>query len=306
MYFLIISNIPVMQINLVVELVVPADREGKPILALAAPAASGKVSMQSGLGGMQPMETVREGACCVEDVRMAADSDSGEAWVVWRQTAARGAGLMVKAVKPAAGKALGAPASRADSARLPALSSRAGAPGVYLAYCDGFPVCREIKLWNVRGGEALTIVRSPGARAIWLTPGPDGRFWILWMNENRSIWVVRSNKALTRFGKPRSLGSPPLPTRHLAGEGSTGPLDVWADLFHTRIYPELELRGTAEGVRVTELGEPVEGVEIELEGQKVKSGVTGLAPFPIAPGQVVLVKATHTAYAPATATLRAK
>ena len=280
-----------------------ADREGKPLLAFAS---SGKVSMQSGFGAMQTLETVRDGACCVADVRIAADSESGEAWVVWRQTNGHDAGLFVKAVKPAAGKAQRAPGSQEGLTLLPALSPRAGAPGVYLAYCEGVPVCREIKLWNVRGGEALTIAKAPGARAIFLTPGPDGRFWILWMNANRSVWAVRSNKALTRFSPPRSLGSSPRPAQHLTGEGSNGPLDAWADLFHARIYPEMELRGTPEGVRVTELGEPVEGVEIEWEGQKVKSGVTGLAPFPIAPGQAVVVKATHAAYAPARATLRAR
>ena len=283
-----------------------SDREGKPLLVFASPAASGKIWMQSGFGAMQPMETVREGACCVGDVQIAADNDSGEAWVAWRQNTARDAGLFVKAVKPAAGKARRAPASRGDSGRLPAISPRNGAPGVYLAYCDGFPVCQEIKLWNVRGGEALTIAKVPGARAVWLTPGPEGRFWILWMNANRSIWAVRSNKALTRFGRPGSLGSPPIPTQHLAGEGSAGPLDAWADLFHTRLYAELELRGTPEGVIVTDLGDALEGVEIEVAGKQVKSGVTGLAPHPMTSGQAVPVKATHAAYAPATATLRAK
>ena len=283
-----------------------SDREGKPVLAFASPADSGKISMQSGFGVMQPMETVREGACCVEDVQVGADNDSGEGWVAWRQNAARDPGLFVKAVKPAAGKARRAPASRAESARLPSISPRNGAPGVYLAYCDGFPVCQEIKLWNVRGGEALTIAKAPGAKAVWLTPGPEGRFWILWMNANRSIWAVRSNKALTRLGKPRSLGNPPVATQHLAGDGSSGPLDAWADLFHARLYAELELRGTPEGVMVTDLGDALEGVEIEVAGKKVKSGVTGLAPHPIAAGQAVPVKATHAAYAPATATLRAK
>ena len=292
------------------DLAAVADREGKPLAAFTS---SGKVVLQTGLGATQPVETVRDGPCCAHSVRLAADSDSFEIWAAWRQTTSRDSGLSVRAVKPA---------MSADSVPVPgstqhpfALSARAGAPGVYLAYFTGNPAPGELKLWNVRGGEPLTVVRQAG-RQLWLTPGPEGRLWILWSSPAHSVLAIRSNKALTRFSAPYAIGNPggaAPPVWQVAGEGSTGPLDALvnravagkdkAAIFHARLYPNLQLSATSEGILVADLGDPVEGVEVSIEGQTVKSGANGVAAFKLTPGKPTLVKAKHTAYAAAGVTV---
>jgi hypothetical protein len=274
-----------------------ADREGKPVLAFRA--APGKIVWQSGLGASQPLETVREGPCCVPYADIALDAESAEGWVAWRLQSARESGLFVKAVKPASGAVVAAPGSAdaASTSPSPSLSPRLGAPGVYLAYCAGSPPRQQIKLWNVRGGEALTVARAPGARNVLVAPAPEGRLWVLWTAAANTVWGVRSNKALTRFSRPYALGQPRGPARALAAEASTGPLDLLAGGAHLRVYPELELRGGSDGITFLDVGDPVEGVDVEIDGKSVKTGANGMAPYA---GTFSSVKATHAGYAPFT------
>jgi hypothetical protein len=228
-------------------------------------------------------------------VAVVMDGESSEGWAAWHEPT----GLFAKAVKPPTGAAQPAPGSRLAPTQRLALSPRIGAPGVYLAYCGGSPAMTEVKLWNTRGGEALTVVKAPGARHPWIAPAPEGRLWVLWVNRDNTISAVRSNKAIMRFSKPYVLTGAGA-VRSLLGDGATGPLDVVANASHTRVLPELELKTTPEGVRVSDLGDPVEGVQVEIDGKTFKSDVKGLAAWPIAAGTVPVVKATHAAYAPAT------
>lgn len=297
-----------------------ADREAKPVTAFTS---SGKVLLQAGPGASQTIETVRDGPCCAYHVQLAADSDSFETWAAWHQNSAKDPGLYVRAVKPALGEApILVPGSQVNySGQLVApgpnqqlaLSARVGAPGVYLAYFTGYPAATELKLWNVRGGEPLSIIKQ-GGRQLWLTPGPEGRLWIVWNSTAHSVLAIRSNKALTRFSSPYTIGNPnnAATVWHVNGEGSTGPLDAFVNgdiggadktaTFHARLYPGLQLSGTAEGIMVTDLGDPVEGVEVTIDGgQPVKSGANGLAAFKLTPGKLTPVNARHVAYAPAEA-----
>ena len=272
-----------------------AEREGKTLVAFTE---AGQVHLQSGLGATQKFETIRQGSCCADQLRLVLDGESSEAWLAWRQTAAKDAGLFVKAVKPASGATRPAPGKALQMA----LSPRIGAPGVYLAWCAG----NGVKLWNVRGGEALTVAPGLGARNACLAPAPDGRLWILWINANHTVSAARSNKTLTRFSSPYALGKPAAAAglQRLVAEASPGLLDVFADGFHTRLYPNLELRARADGVIVTDAGDPVEGAEVEIDGKKLKTDAKGLAAHPVAQGKLTPVKATMTAYAPASVVLK--
>jgi hypothetical protein len=271
---------------------IAADKEGKPYIAFVT---GGDLKLQSDVGPKSKVETVREGPCCVSGVQIALDGESTEGWAAWRQSGTKAIGIYSKAVKPSTGKPQLAPGSGLVPPAF-VLSPRVGQLGVYAAYCVG----PEVKLWNTRGGEAFTVARVPGARNVFITPGFEGRLWILWIGATGAISGVRSNKSLSQFSKPYSFGQPvgAAPIRHLTAEGSTGPLAIVADGWHTRLDLELDVRTTPEGVRVSDFGDPVEGAEVEIEGKKIKTDPKGLAAYKIAAGTSPSVKAAHPAYGP--------
>lgn len=279
------------------------DKDGKPVIISAE---KGQLTL---LGGAEP-QRVQEGPCCLDRPALALDVESAEGWAAWYQDTPKATGLFARAVKPLGSKAQLAPGSQAAgrTQRLP-LTARLGVPGVYLAYLAGPAVAREVKLWNVRGGEALTIAKAPGARHVWLAPAPDGRLWILWMNGNGTVSAVRSNKALLRFSKPYTLGKPSVDLGgipFLIADGAKGPLDVISGAFHTRLLPTMEVSASPQGIRVADLGEPVDGVDVEIGGKKITTDLKGLAAYPITAGTPPPpMKATHPAYAP-TATYTVK
>jgi hypothetical protein len=269
---------------------IATDREGKPYVAFTA---DGKLKLQSDVGAKAKVDTVREGPCCISGVQIALDGESTEGWAAWRQSGTKATGIYSKAVKPSTGTPQLAPGSGLVAPAF-VLSPRVGQLGVYAAYCVG----PEVKLWNTRGGEAFTVARVPGARNVFITPGHEGRLWILWIGATGAISGVRSNKALSQFSKPYAFGHPAgaAPIRYLIAEGSTGPLAILADGWHTRLDLELDVRTTPEGVRVSDFGDPVEGAEVEVEGKKIKTDPKGLAAHKIAAGSSSVVKATHPAY----------
>ena len=148
-------------------------KDGKPLLLLAG---SGRIQLQEPPAAA---ETVYESASCCGDGQRAAlalDAESAEAWAAWPEKSAQLGGVMAKAVKPSTGKALPAPGARFDASSPLSLSARLGAPGVYLAYATaGNRQASQIKLWNVRGGEALTIARAPARRQPRLPGSSAGR-----------------------------------------------------------------------------------------------------------------------------------
>lgn len=193
-----------------------------------------------------------------------------------------------------------------------ALTARLGAPGVLAAYCSGYPSCNEIKLWNVKGGEALTVAKVDAGRQAWIAAAPEGRVWVMW-GDGHAPFAVRSNKAATRFGRVHALGMPAGAStlHHTLGEGSAGPLDaivhVAADRdlasHHKRVYPELALAPTEAGVLVTDVGDPVEGVEVTVDGKAVKTDANGIAALSLTPGKATPAKAAHPGYAPWSGTI---
>lgn len=251
---------------------VAGDKEGKPFVTAAAD-----------VGGK------------ADRVAVAMDAESFEGWAVWHEAD----GLFAKAVKPPTGAPQAAPGGgRLIPAQRIALSPRIGAPGVYLAYCGGTPALPEVKIWNTRGGEALTVAKAPGVRNPWLAPAPEGRFWILWLNRDGTISAVRTSKGIIKLSKPYVI-APPAAVRSLLADGAAGPLDLVVNASYTRILPELEVTASKDGVRVTDLGDPVEGALVETEGKSLRTDVKGLAAHPIAEGTTPVARVTHALYAPA-------
>jgi hypothetical protein len=244
--------------------------------------------------------------CCVYLPALATDAATGDVVLAWYSNIEGAHGLYTRTVQPAAPDA--APqyvpgsanqsrsASVAASQRV-ALVSRLGAPGVYLAYCAGYPVCRSVNLWRHDSGRAaLTVAAEREARFVNASAAPDGRVWVMWSVGNR-VRATRSNRAVTRFGPV--VSAPPLPgvtsLWKVKGDGAPGPLDVLATAstaaglatWHTRLLPALSLSATPPRVvasdtapvsvalQVTDAGDPVAGATVSIAGQSGTSDSTG-------------------------------
>jgi len=284
-------------------------KENKPVAAYVDNGS--KVLLQDAFGPKAAVETTWDNECCASNVQLAQDGDSGEVWAAWFHNGRRAPGLYVRAVKPAPGEPQLAPGSGPDPNQQTALAPRVGAPGLYLAYFNG----PDVKLWNVRGGEALNVTKAEGIRRIWLAAGPEGRYWLLWVNGNQTASAMRSNKALSRFSKAYTVGAPVVGANlaSLVGEGSSGPLDAVAHVsmvgpdkaatFHTRVCPLLEVSGSAAGITVTDVGDPVEGVNVTIAGKTVQTDAKGFAAHPLTPGVPTPVQAVMKGYENAAVTI---
>ncbi len=284
-------------------------KENKPLAAYVD--GGSKVLLQEAFGKTAAVETTWDGPCCAYNVQLAQDADSGEIWAGWFHNGRQAPGVYVRAVKPAPGEPQLAPGSGPDPNQQTALAARLGAPGVYLAYFNG----PDVRLWNARGGEALNVVRVDGVRRVWLAAAPEGRFWLLWVNGNQTASAIRGNKALSRFSKPYSLGSPAPGGAMLAlvGNSAGGPLDAVAHVsmagpdksadFHVHVLPEIEVSASAAGISVTDVGDPVEGADVTVAGQTMKTDGKGFAAHALTPGAPTPVQASMKGYAPTAVTV---
>ncbi|MCC6538256.1 MAG: exo-alpha-sialidase [Bryobacterales bacterium] len=284
-------------------------KESKPVAAYVDNGA--KVLLQDAFGPAAAVETTWDGECCAYHVQLAQDADSGEIWAAWFHNGRKAPGVYVRAVKPAPGEPQLAPGSGPDPNQQTALAPRVGAPGLFLAYFNG----PDVKLWNARGGEALNVTRVDGIRRVWLAAGNEGRYWLVWVNGNHTASALRTNKALSRFSKPYTLGTPASGSSFvsLVGDGAAGPLDAVAHTsmdgpdkaatFHARVLPLLEVSGAADGVTVTDVGDPVEGVDVTVAGKTVQTDVKGFAAHPLTPGVATPVQAARKGYENAAVTI---
>ncbi len=218
---------------------------------------------------------------------IAVDQGSGEAIVAFRNVTS-GADFF-RRVLPS----VGAPQPMAQAKVLaPSIAARVGG-GVWSAYPPDVS-----KVWLLRfGGPHRAVPVPKGARALTagLAAGPDGRLWVFYGNEQQTF-VTRTNKAVTAFEPVQTLKSPPGTVQYfrLEGEGSAGPLDLFADVtvdgarkdgsYHTHVFPQLSLSASKkvlEGkvrltVRVTDAGDPVAGARVTgLPGGVKTTGAKG-------------------------------
>ncbi len=260
--------------------------------------------------------------CCDYVPELATDASNGQMVLAYYSNAAGRSGTWVRTVAPTVGKPVRAPGSVTGGKSLGvdqhvALSSRLGAPGVYVGYCSGYPVCKSTLVWRVGGSKPLKAGGSPDVEDVDVTPGPDGRLWVLWHDgKTKQLHATRTNKAATRVG-PLLTVAPPKGTSNLwklAGEGSPGPLDVLVSAtvggalqtWHTQVLPKLQLvaKKSAKTVKlvVTDVGDPVSGATVKLGGKTLKTNASGVAIAPKPTGKAK-AKATKPGYQPAATTV---
>ncbi len=278
------------------------------------------VAFRAGLDpGAPDTEVQPDKQCCDYMTDLATDAKTGQTWLAYFSNAKGRTGTWVQQVVPGVGKRLLVPGSATKGQALGvdqrvAITARIGGPGVYVAVCQGYPVCTKALLWRV-GGKALTVGKSPDVEDIHTSAGPDGRVWVAWHDgRTKQIFAVRTNKAATRVGPRVEVKTPPGTSQmwKLTGEGSLGALDLFVAAstkgslatWHTQVLPPLSItvkKGKpAATIVVTDAGDPVQGAKVSVAGKTLTTSASGAVKVSL-PSVKVTVKATKAGYVPATA-----
>lgn len=206
--------------------------------------------------------------------------------------------------------------------------------GSYMAYCvpTKFLRCSHIALWRVGAAKAVTVPGSSSRSAtlVTLTAGHAGHLWISWFDTGTDkISVVRTNKAVTRFGLVRTISAPSTLFEFLglSSLGGSGPLDLVAlaavngnsspAYFDTELFPALRIHASRARVSnlhpttitftVDDSGDAVPGVTVKFLGKAAKTNSKGVVKFTVPKGTAKgkhTVVATKAGYASATFTVR--
>jgi hypothetical protein len=196
-------------------------------------------------------------------------------------------------------------------------SGRIGAPGVYVAYTD----TRAVRLY--RYGHGSKTLATGAYRSATVCAGPGGRLWVAWGDSNSALFVTRSNRAASGFEPVQKLKLAPgtIGLTFLQCEGSTGPLDLFADFgvgnsnqqgfWHTHVLAQMALTAhvakTKAGTKVTisarDAGDPVARAAIAVGGRRLTMNARGEAALSLRPGSYAAT-ATAAGYAPATIRFR--
>jgi hypothetical protein len=266
--------------------------------------------MQTGVDpSTQPQDITPSGLG--ESPAIAVDQQSGDAIIAYKN-ASNGGGFF-RRVLPS----LGAPQAMPDEkSGAPSIAARAGG-GVYSAYAVGGTKVRLLRF----GGPAKAVPVPKGARVLTagVAAGPEGRLWIFYGNEQQT-YVTRTSKAVGGFEPVQALKSPPKTVQYfrLEGEGSAGPLDLFADVtidgaakdgsYHQQVWPALSLstqkktvgKRVQVTVRVTDAGDPIAGAKVTgLPGGAKTTNAKGLTVVTVPAGSKLALKATKAGYVPA-------
>ena len=156
---------------------------------------------------------------------IAVDGKTGEAIIAYVGVTTGSA--FFRRVFPSLGPPQAMPQSKAD----PTIAARSGG-GVYSAYAVAGNKVRLLRF----GGGSKSVPVPKGARVLTagVAPGPEGRLWIFYGDEQKT-YVTRTSKAVRGFEPVQTMKSPPKTVQYfrLEGEGSAGPLDLFADVTVT-------------------------------------------------------------------------
>ena len=274
---------------------------GEPVFAFTR---SFVVAFHVGLDPAQPDRQIQpDRRCCDYVADLATDAASGQTAIAWYSNAQGRRGIWTQPVLPGLGKRALVPGSVTKGRSLGldqrvAISARLGAPGVYVAACQGYPVCTRTILWRI-GGRPLLVGKSVDVEDVHLSAAPEGRLWIAWHDgRTKRIHAARTNKAATRVG-PLVTVAPPRGTSSmwkLTGEGSRGALDLLVSAttgsslatWHTQVLPPLSLRATKRGRQVTfsvtDAGDAVGGAKVSYAGKTLTTNAGGNATASLDPG----------------------
>ena len=295
-------------------------KDGTPISSWAGTPGLG---FHYGVNPADPDRAIPQSGCCLYNPDVAVDSSSGQAWVAFSSNESATPGLFANAIGPGGpqggrhlapgstvGKSFNQQLSRAQ------ISARIHAGGVFLAYGQGYPSYKSVALWRVDSEKPQLVIKADGVRHAALAAAPEGRMWLMW-DRSGTIYATRTNHAATRVEpvtalKPPGSGS----VYELDGEGSLGPLDVFANdgqgFWHQQIHPKLTLsasskkarKGRVITFRVLDAGDPVAGATVNVGGRTLKTSGAGRATLRQPRAKTVKGTASKAGYVSASLTVR--
>lgn len=245
-----------------------------------------------------------------DDQVLAVDTKSGAAVVAYHGP--NDGQNYFRQIAPSVGQPQAIAGSKGDG---PTIAARAGG-GIYTAFFDGG---RVVLLQY--GGKARKVPVPKGARVLTasVAAGPDGRLWVYYGDE-QTTYVTRSSRHVSGWEPVQALKSPPKTVQYfrLEGEGSAGPLDLFADItvdgqtkdgsYATHVQPKLSLRATKKAtkngatlvtVHVTDAGDAMAGAKVKgLPGGTKTTDAKGtvIVTFPKGKGGSFSLTATKAGY----------
>lgn len=159
-----------------------------------------------------PDELIESDSCCYYHSQLARDAVSGEVSIAWYSNVSGAHGLYSASISPTLGSAtLVAGSVTNDQSLDPShrlgFIGRAGGAGTFLAYCSGYPTCKQIRLWNHVTESSKVVAHSGGARDITLAADPNDSLWIGW-TKGAQIYIANTNKKVTRVKKKAHIRIP--------------------------------------------------------------------------------------------------
>jgi hypothetical protein len=293
-------------------------RDGTPISTWS----SGGVGYHYGTSPGDPDRSVPETGCCLYGPEVAVDASTGQAYIGFFSLEPNTPGLYAQRISPSGvqGSRFPAPGSRVGTNAFnpggrTALTGRISAPGVFLAYGQGYPTPGTVALWSVGTARPQIVVKASRAEHVNVAAAPQGRLWLMW-EQSGTIHATRTNPAATRIGAVNTLKPPGGGTIfRLNGEGSAGPLDLVVNvnaggkqgLWHQQVQPKLQLtassrkagNGRVVTFRVLDAGDPVPGATVKAGGRTLRTTANGTASLAQAKVAPVRALASKAGYAPA-------
>jgi len=275
--------------------------------------------------------------CCAYQPDIAVDGASGEAVLGWYSNANNEQGLYTQVISPKILERVYVPDSATPDRKASlsidqrmAISSRIGAPGVFVAYGAGYPTYKSVNLWRHGAASPLVIAQVSGARLVNISAGPEGRLWVMW-EHNRRVSAARSNRDATRFGAIVEVAPPAGKAQSgvykVKGEGSVWPLDLFVACqsinelatYHTQVLPGLSLTASPKTIsnaqggtvtfQVSDAGDPVPGAAISVTGKSLTTDAQGRASYVVAKGAKpgnITARVTKAEYSPASTRVAVK
>ena len=230
-------------------------------------------------------------------------------------------GVHVARIEPTVGEPVKLPGSWYADRPVAIEGSTTGA--LWAAYCTGTDSCDQLVLRNVTAGRSLVVPTGEYAARVTLSPGPQGRMWVVWQSGSSAVSAVRTNKAGTVFGPVRR--SAPFYTTNsfdsVVVDGRLGPAEVVVNgqdkLWHRRFLVPLTATATPAKWKVNrrqtvkftvrDAGDAVAGASVAVAGKSCTTGSTGVCsvvvPARSAPATLTAT-VTRSTYQPASVTLR--
>ena len=237
-------------------------------------------------------------------------TDAGTGGVVLSGVTIAGkGGVYAQQILPSRGASVVLPLPNGQNDWNSGVSGRIGAPGVYVAYADG----RAARLYRY-GGASKTLANGPYKSAT-ACAGPDGRLWVSWGDRSTGLSVTRSNRAVSAFEPVQKLKLPQGTQDGLTFvqcEGSTGPLDLFADVqvgsaggfWHTYVLARMSVQAEVGKGKATlsvrDAGDPVAGAALSVGGRHARTDAQGHVTLALRRG-AYSVTATAPGYASASA-----